>query len=128
VELETPSPAGKNALLARLGSLLARADAFDPVLADDDIFGCEYEVFRGVWEEAVALRRNHDLLRMAPLISCPVLAIHGDQDPHPAEGVKGPLSKVLPDFRFILLEKCGHRPWLERSASERFYEVLVKEI
>ena len=27
-----------------------------------------------------------------------------------------------------LLEKCGHRPWIEREAKERFYEILKQEI
>jgi hypothetical protein len=35
---------------------------------------------------------------------------------------------VLPDFRFVLLEKCGHRPWIERNAAENFFKVLVAEI
>jgi len=65
---------------------------------------------------------------MAKAIRCPVVAIHGDWDPHPAEGVNDPLTKVLPDFRFVLLEKCGHRPWIERNAAETFYKVLVEEI
>jgi pimeloyl-ACP methyl ester carboxylesterase len=57
-----------------------------------------------------------------------VIAIHGDYDPHPAEGVQKPLSSVLRDFRFVLLEKCGHTPWLERQARESFYHILKEEI
>ena len=127
-QLEEPSFPDKNAVLARLGSLLSRADAFDPAFQEDEAFNCQYEIFRGVWDEVCELRRNRALLGMAGSITCPVVAIHGDRDPHPALGVKAPLARVLPDFRFILLEKCGHRPWIERNASEQFYEVLVKEI
>jgi pimeloyl-ACP methyl ester carboxylesterase len=65
---------------------------------------------------------------MAHAIRCPVIAIHGEYDPHPAAGVKEPLSRECTDFRFILLSKCGHRPWIERQASEEFFDVLVKEI
>jgi pimeloyl-ACP methyl ester carboxylesterase len=65
---------------------------------------------------------------MAHAVRCPVIAIHGDHDPHPAEGVNEPLSRECPDFRFILLPKCGHRPWIERNASDAFYEVLIREI
>jgi pimeloyl-ACP methyl ester carboxylesterase len=57
-----------------------------------------------------------------------VLAIHGDSDPHPAAGVREPLSRTLPDFRFILLEKCGHMPWLERQARDTFYALLREEL
>ena len=44
------------------------------------------------------------------------MAIHGDYDPHPASGVKEPLSRILRDFRFILLDHCGHTPWKEVEA------------
>ena len=125
-QAEKPGPGDDaNVLLARLGMLLARADTFDPIHADDEGFHCQYDIFRGVWDEACELRRTKILTQMARMIACPVVAIHGDWDPHPAEGVTGPLAKELKSFRFVLLEKCGHRPWIERNASEEFYEVLV---
>jgi pimeloyl-ACP methyl ester carboxylesterase len=126
--LADPGTADKNAILARLGLLLARADAYDPVNVPDEGFHCQYDVFRGVWDEACELRQKQILLQMAQAIRCPVVAIHGDWDPHPAEGVNDPLAKVLPDFRFVLLEKCGHRPWIERTASEDFYKAVVGAI
>ncbi|MFA6333645.1 MAG: alpha/beta hydrolase, partial [Methanoregula sp.] len=91
-------------------------------------FHCQYDVFRGVWDEACDLREKAILLQMGKAIKCPVVAIHGDWDPHPAEGVNDPLAKVLPDFQFVLLEKCGHRPWIERTASDAFYKTLVRAI
>ncbi|MFA4876666.1 MAG: alpha/beta hydrolase [Methanoregula sp.] len=127
-DLDKPETANKNALLARLGCLLTRADAFDLSSAEDEAFHCQYDIFRGVWDEAAEMRRTQILLQMAKSIRCPVLAIHGDWDPHPAEGVNDPLSKELADFRFVLLERCGHRPWMERNASENFYKILVEEI
>jgi len=32
------------------------------------------------------------------------------------------------NYRFILLEKCGHEPWQEKYARDKFYEILKKEI
>jgi pimeloyl-ACP methyl ester carboxylesterase len=127
-ELADPDMPHKNDLLAKLGTLLARADAYDPANVPDEGFHCQYDVFREVWDEASELREKQILLQMAKMITCPVVAIHGDWDPHPAEGVNDPLAKVLPDFRFVLLEKCGHRPWIERTASENFYKALVGAI
>jgi pimeloyl-ACP methyl ester carboxylesterase len=89
---------------------------------------CSYDVFKGVWREAHELRSSGELLKLGTKVRCPVVAIHGDYDPHPFDGVKEPLSGVLKDFRFILLEKCGHRPWIEREAKERFYNLLNNEI
>jgi pimeloyl-ACP methyl ester carboxylesterase len=127
-QIEDPSTPDKNALLGRLGSLLACADAFDPITLENEVFQCRYDVFKGVWDEAAEQRRNMSLLRMARSITCPVVAIHGDWDPHPAKGVNVPLARELSDFTFILLKKCGHRPWIERNAAEEFFDILVKEI
>jgi pimeloyl-ACP methyl ester carboxylesterase len=81
-----------------------------------------------VWGEADKLRSRGKLLELGKEIRCPVVAIHGDYDPHPFEGVREPLSRVLKNFRFILLEKCGHKPWIEREAKESFYTLLRNEI
>lgn len=59
---------------------------------------------------------------------CPVIAIHGDYDPHPAEGVRDALSRVLQRFQFVLLDRCGHKPWIERWAREAFFEALEEAI
>ena len=60
-------------------------------------------------------------------------ATHGEPNtvnahPHLSEGVKVPLSHVLKDFRFILLGQCGHYPWFERNARDKFYCILKSEI
>jgi pimeloyl-ACP methyl ester carboxylesterase len=81
-----------------------------------------------VWPQAAELRRNGKLLGLAGKIQCPVVAIHGDYDPHPAEGVSKPLAKIIPDFRLVLLKNCGHKPWIERQAKDRFYEVIREEL
>jgi pimeloyl-ACP methyl ester carboxylesterase len=126
--LNDPSIADKNTPLARLGKLLSGADSYDPLPYDDEILECRYDIYQGVWERASELRSSGKLLKLGKKIRCPVVAIHGDYDPHPAEGVVEPLSRILQDFRFILLEKCGHRPWLERSARDRFYSILKQEL
>jgi pimeloyl-ACP methyl ester carboxylesterase len=127
-KMDDPAGVEKDSVLARLGSILIRADACDPVPSEDEVLHCQYDVFRSVWDEASALRKKQVIIRMAAAIRCPVIAIHGDYDPHPAAGVNEPLSRECPGFRFILLEKCGHRPWIERHASDAFYTALVREL
>ena len=126
--LSDPSIADKNTPLARLGRLLSKADSYEPLPYEDEITECQYDVYQGVWEQASEFRSSGKLLKLGKSIRCPVVAIHGDYDPHLSEGVKEPLSRVLKDFRFILLEKCGHRPWLERSARDSFYNILTEEV
>ncbi|MHA2109498.1 MAG: alpha/beta fold hydrolase, partial [Candidatus Hodarchaeales archaeon] len=74
------------------------------------------------------LRRSGQLLEKIKSIACPVVAIHGDYDPHPSEGVEIPLSQNLLNFKFFLLKNCGHSPWLEKKASTEFYQTLITEI
>ncbi len=46
----------------------------------------------------------------------------------PADGVQQPLAATVQDFRMIILEQCGHTPWCERHAMERFYQILEHEL
>lgn len=128
VSLEDPTVADKDTPMAQLGELISQADAYDPLPHDSEVIAVQYNTFQGVWRQVAELRRSGELLDLGKRIECPVVAIHGDYDPHPPAGVSEPLSRILSDFRFILLEKCGHRPWTERNAREEFYTVLRKEI
>jgi pimeloyl-ACP methyl ester carboxylesterase len=109
---------------ARLATLYTIADSYDPLTLDIEVLEHQLHVYQSVWAEAQELRRSGQLLELGKQIRCPVLAIHGDHDPHPAEGVRQPLSQVLGDFRFILLERCGHLPWIERHARDQFFALL----
>jgi len=126
--LSDPRRNDKDAIMARLGKMIGKADSYDPIPYDEEIMEFSYEIYRNVWEQANELRSSGMLLEMGGRIECPVVAIHGDHDPHPAEGVREPLSALLPDFTFHLLGKCGHCPWLERGARERFFEILRDEV
>ncbi len=121
------------ASLSRLGELTDKTDAYEPVEMPEDpatahLIDDPGEIYRGVWSQAARLRQTGELLRLAQAITCPVVAIHGDSDPHPAEGVQEPLATALKDFRMIILEQCGHTPWRERYAMDRFYEILEEEL
>jgi pimeloyl-ACP methyl ester carboxylesterase len=127
-ELNNDAIIDKDKLLYRLGELFTKADAYDPVTLDTEVIEVRFDIHEGVWGDAMKLRSSGELLKMGKKIKCPVVAIHGDYDPHPAEGVREPLSKVIKDFRFITLEHCGHLPWIEREARGRFYELVRGEL
>jgi len=126
--LNDPAIEDKNTPLAQLGKLISKADSYNPLPHDSEILESQYDIDQSVWEQASELRSSGKLLELGKRIQCPVVAIHGDYDPHLAEGIKNPLSRVLKDFRFILLEKCGHYPWIEQGARDRFYDILKKEV
>jgi len=114
--------------LARFGGLMSKSDSYDPLPQGSEELEFNPDIFRQVWGQASRLRSSGELLELGRRIQCPVVAIHGDDDPHPSEGVREPLSRVLRDFRFIRLKQCGHRPWLERNAKNIFYATMRREI
>jgi pimeloyl-ACP methyl ester carboxylesterase len=126
--LNDPDRQDKNKAFAQLGELISKADSYDPLPYKSDVIEYQYDIFENVWNEAEELRRSGKLVAFGRQIQCPVVAIHGDYDAHSAEGVKIPLSSVVKNFRFILLEDCGHRPWIERAAKDAFYTILKKEL
>ena len=119
---------GDDAAFARFGALLAKADAFDPLPDEHEPVDTQPAIYASVWPEAAEQRRSGQLLDLAAKVACPVVAIHGAYDPHPAEGVRAPLSRAVADFRFVLLAECGHTPWLERRARDEFYRLLEREL
>ncbi len=118
----------KNILFAKLGYIFSKAEAFDSIADDSKTIDARYDIYEAVWKEAKELRSSGVLLESCKKVKCPVIAIHGEYDSHPAEGVKTPLAKILKEFRFILLKECGHCPWLERRAKEQFYSILKQEL
>jgi pimeloyl-ACP methyl ester carboxylesterase len=126
--LDNPAIEDKSSFFKRMGKLFDKVDAYVPSDLDNEIMEVQYEIFRSVWNEAFELRKSGRLLKRARSVRCPVTAIHGDYDPHPYEGVKRPLSRILKNFRFILLKNCGHKPWIEQEAKDRFFDCLKNEL
>lgn len=126
--INDPKVSDKQKVFTEFGKLMSKADSYNANVKEDEILEYQHNVFLKVWKEADELRRTGELLEMGKLIECPVVAIHGDFDSHPCEGVEKPLSKIIRDFRFILLKNCGHYPWQERLAKDKFYDIIKREI
>ncbi len=114
--------------LERIGELCARADDVAPLpwetRAVDELPSDEAECAE-VWREAAAMRRSGALLEAVRRVRCPVVAVHGADDPHPVEGVSEPLAAAFGDrFRLVVLARCGHTPWRERHARDAFFAAL----
>jgi pimeloyl-ACP methyl ester carboxylesterase len=129
--LDSPQTTNKDVLLKRLGELVAKTDNYCTVELETDQIDrlpADGTMYSTIWSEAAQLRENGELLELAAKITCPVVVIHGEVDPHPIEGVSLPLEKRLKNFTVYPLAKCGHSPWKEKYARERFYEILQNEI
>lgn len=113
--------------MARLFRLAAKEESHTLLPHEDDVLEYQPNVNESIGREYHRLFDGNRLLRILPDIRCPVVAIHGDYDVLPAEGVKEPFSRLIKDFRFIVLEKCGHYPWYERYARDAFFTILRDE-
>ena len=118
----------KDQKLARFGALFGKTDTYAPLNLETSSNACQGDVYERVWRDASAFRKSGRLLDAEKDLRCPVVAIHGDYDPHPAKGVQEPLGTLLHDFQFILLSQCGHEPWAEQYAREHFLNILRREL
>lgn len=126
--LTDPAEKNINAVFARFGALFSKADSYDPWPEAPGGIILNGGIYNKVWPEAAALRKSGKLLSLAQQVMCPVVALHGDHDPHPAAGVQKPLSTIFKDFKFHLLEHCGHKPWQEKQARDKFFAILQDEL
>ena len=118
----------ENETLKRFGELMTIADSYNYQPIKNEVIDFNMDVFQKVWQEAAKLRDENLLLQNSQNINCPVVAIHGDYDPHPYFGVEKPLSEHLRNFKMIKINKCGHTPWKEKYAKDIFYDILFNEI
>ncbi|MBN2423121.1 alpha/beta hydrolase [Candidatus Woesearchaeota archaeon] len=126
--LNNPESGNKDKYMNQLGKLLSEADTYCSIPHKNTLIKCQYDIYQSVWPEADKLRKTGQLLKSGKKIKCPVIIIHGDYDPHPVEGVIRPLLPIIKDLKFFLLKKCGHKPWIEKYAKDKFYRILENEL
>ncbi len=118
----------RSSAMAKLFQLVARTETYASLPYKDDVLEYQPDINLSIGMEWRKLLDNSELMKIIPDIECPVVAIQGDYDVNPVEAVKEQFSKVIKDFKFFLLEKCGHSPWYEKYARDRFYAILKHEI
>ncbi len=107
-------------------AILDKCDTYDRDDTPQPHVTFDRAIHTNVWAEAAQLRANGALTEALEQLCCPVTAIHGDHDPHPAKGVRLPLMRAQPDAAFYLLERCGHKPWQEMHAKASFLSLLER--
>ncbi len=119
---------GNPADVARFIELNDVADTFSRDTSQQPNVMFDDAIHQTVWPEADGMRKDGALLDVISTIRCPVVAIHGDYDPRPSEGVRLPLQAALPSAEFVEIEQCGHKPWQETYAKGEFYHLVEKAI
>ena len=116
------------AAMRRLGELSEISDSYRPIAHRSVPVRLDPVALREIGDEASEMRRSGALARALRRLRVPVVVVHGSHDPHPVEGVVGPLRSAGLDPKVVLLSRCGHEPWWERSARDAFFRALEREI
>jgi pimeloyl-ACP methyl ester carboxylesterase len=76
------------------------------------------------WSDMIRLQEAGAYPAAFEVITCPVLMLHGSYDPHPGALIRDGLQKFIPELEYIELDRCGHSPWIEEHARDRFLSIL----
>lgn len=128
-ELEGAPESDQRRLMREWAELLFHTDVYDPITRDLEILDYQYETNKVVWSEFLQVRDKEGALgKLLSAISVPTVVIHGDFDPHPIDGIRPLLESSLKQVTFSILPECGHYPWIERRAKDRFFGILRKKL
>jgi pimeloyl-ACP methyl ester carboxylesterase len=116
--------------------LSMRAQAVDPIdFGDGDEAGPDplggWDDWRGdalgaeqTWADVLRLQAEEVEPQRFSAITVPVLMLHGHQDPHPGRATAETLRAHIRQLDYVEFQDCGHTPWAERKARDRFLEEL----
>jgi pimeloyl-ACP methyl ester carboxylesterase len=111
-----------NRRLAERGRVMARAYSYDVDDGQGDLVVVDAVAHEQTWTDMVRLIDQGAYPAAFAAITCPVLMLHGEADPHPGPRTREDLRPHIPHLEYRELSKCGHSPWLERQAREAFFE------
>jgi pimeloyl-ACP methyl ester carboxylesterase len=113
-------------LLAALGRLMEEAQAYDALPETGDPVRVDRQGHEETWGDVLRLQAEGVEPAAFAAITCPVLMLHGDDDPHPGPATFALLRRYVPQLRYRGFPRCGHRPWAERHAREAFLAALAE--
>src|SRR5262245_725665 len=78
------------------------------------------------WDDMLRLQAEGIYPAAFGAIKGPILMVHGTFDSLPGRLISEGLRQYLPQLEYRELARCGHYPWLERVAADKFF-FLVRE-
>lgn len=110
--------------LRRFGELILPLYSYDLATTDQEIEVVDARAHHETWEDMVRLQDEGVYPAAFRAVECPVLMLHGMEDPHPGRRIRSSLEPFLPQLEYREWERCGHYPWLERAVRDEFFGVL----
>jgi pimeloyl-ACP methyl ester carboxylesterase len=113
--------------LAAMGRLLMPVYSHE-LVEDHDVCEpvCDARAHHETWADMLRLQDSGIYPAAFRRIRVPVLMLHGKDDPHPGAMTAATLRRYVPQLDYVELSCCGHYPWLERRARERFLHLLAQ--
>jgi pimeloyl-ACP methyl ester carboxylesterase len=99
----------------------AHADREDSWMENFDI-----RAHTKTWEDMMRLQENGTYPESFSRITAPALMVHGSYDPHPGRMIYDSLTPYIKNLQYRELEKCGHYPWREKFARDRFFAIMIE--
>jgi pimeloyl-ACP methyl ester carboxylesterase len=102
---------------------------YDPINLNADKEGFEpfdLKAHDETWSDMRQLQNDGTYPNAFAAIESPVLMLHGQYDPHPGKMIWDSLLPYLPQLEYHEFERCGHSPWIEKSAREAFFSVICE--
>ncbi len=121
-------PDVRDATLRQRGDLTMSIEAYELMDGvDDPSDALQYDAGANLetWNDVLRLQRERVEPQRFSCITCPVLMLHGQVDPHPGAATRDLLRRFIPHLQYVEFEKCGHEPWKERHARRPFLLALL---
>lgn len=115
-------------LLGQIGELVEAASAIDPVGSTAADTHPDADGHEETWSDAMRLQHEGIEPARFEAIQCPVLMLHGDDDPHPGTAIRDTLQRHIRHLVYVGFRQCGHVPWLEKQARDSFDDILTEWI
>lgn len=109
--------------MRRYVALTGRFYSFDPEGSWESL-SFDARAFEETWADMLRLQEEGVYPAAFSSVRCPVLMIHGNWDPHPGRMTRDLLARFIPSLQYVELPECGHFPWMEKRAREKFFSVL----
>lgn len=107
-----------------MGDLTLPLYCHDADRSDHRVERCDARAHEKTWDDMLRLQAEGVYPASFAAVDAPVLMLHGTDDPHPGRMILAGLRPHVPDLTYRELSRCGHYPWLERSARGEFFAVL----
>jgi pimeloyl-ACP methyl ester carboxylesterase len=120
---EATGPHQQDSILAQIGGLDEHAQAFDLIEESSDV-DIDAAGHAETWSDVIRLQDAGVEPAVFSTITCPVLMVHGDTDPHPGRSTYEILRQFVPQIEYREFDQCGHAPWRERWGREPFLGMI----